>query len=271
MTFEPTEDIAAPYIATGVRPRIAILREQGVNGQIEMAAAFHHAGFEAVDVHMSDLLERGADLVSFAGLAACGGFSYGDVLGAGRGWATSILEHSRLRDVFQQFFHRPETFSLGVCNGCQMLSQLKPLIPGAQHWPQFVRNASEQFEARLSMLEVLESPSVMLRGMQGSRIPVVVSHGEGQAVFDAAAHPASARLALRYVNGDGSPALSYPANPNGSPQGSAGLCSDDGRATLMMPHPERVFRTVQMSWHPADWSDYSPWMRLFRNARAFVG
>ena len=271
VSFDPTDDIAAPFVLRGVRPRVAILREQGVNGQIEMAAAFHHAGFEAVDVHMSDLLERAGDLSRFVGLAACGGFSYGDVLGAGRGWATSILEHSRLREVFEAFFHRSETFSLGVCNGCQMLSQLKPLIPGAAAWPQFVRNVSEQFEARFSMLEVLDSPSIFLRGMQGSRLPVVVSHGEGQAKFDAASNLAGAHVALRYVAGDGSPAISYPANPNGSPQGISGLCSEDGRATLMMPHPERVFRTAQMSWHPAEWQEYSPWMRLFRNARAFVG
>ncbi|MEZ5456519.1 MAG: phosphoribosylformylglycinamidine synthase [Lysobacteraceae bacterium] len=271
LSFDPAEDVAAPYVASAIRPRVAILREQGVNGQIEMAAAFHHAGFEAVDVHMSDLLERAGNLDGFVGLAACGGFSYGDVLGAGRGWATSILEHPRLRDVFQQFFHRAETFSLGVCNGCQMLSQLKPLIPGAQDWPQFVRNASEQFEARLSMLEVLESPSVLLRDMQGSRIPVAVSHGEGQAVFDSTAQLDAAHVALRFVHGDGSPAgSSYPANPNGSPRGITGLCSSDGRATLMMPHPERVFRTAQMSWHPAEWGNESPWMRLFRNARRFV-
>ncbi len=255
----------------GARPRIAILREQGVNGQIEMAAAFDRAGFDAVDVHMSDLIERRIALDGFKGLAACGGFSYGDVLGAGRGWATSILERAWLRDAFAEFFTRNDSFTLGACNGCQMLAQLKQLIPGAGHWPVFLRNRSEQYEARLSLLEVLDSPSVLLAGMAGSRIPVVVAHGEGRAAFDSDADRTQAHVAVRYVDGAGRIATTYPANPNGSPDAIAGLTSADGRATLMMPHPERVFRSVQMSWHPQGWGEDSPWMRLFRNARAFVG
>jgi phosphoribosylformylglycinamidine synthase len=252
------------------RPRIAILREQGVNGQVEMAAAFDRAGFDAVDVHMSDLIEKRIVLDGFKGLAACGGFSYGDVLGAGRGWATSILERPWLRDAFAEFFARSDSFTLGACNGCQMLAQLKSLIPGAEHWPVFLRNRSEQYEARLALLEVLDSPSVLLAGMAGSRIPVVVAHGEGRASFAAEADCASANVAVRYVDGAGRVATGYPANPNGSPDAIAGLTSRDGRATLMMPHPERVFRTAQLSWHPAGWDEDSPWMRLFRNARAWV-
>ena len=252
------------------RPRIAILREQGVNGQIEMAAAFDRAGFEAVDVHMSDLIERRVVLDGFKGLAACGGFSYGDVLGAGRGWATSILERPWLREQFATFFARQDTFTLGACNGCQMLAQLRELIPGAAHWPRFLRNRSEQYEARLALLEVLESPSVLMAGMAGSRIPVVVAHGEGRAAFDVEADRNAAHVAVRYVDGTGRVATHYPANPNGSPDAIAGLTSRDGRATLMMPHPERVFRSVQMSWHPSQWGEDSPWMQLFRNARAFV-
>ncbi len=268
--YDPAEDIAAPYIATGVRPKVAILREQGVNGQIEMAAAFDRAGFTAVDVHMSDLIEGRVSLDAFKGLAAGGGFSYGDVLGAGRGWATSVLERPALREMFARFFARPDSFSLGVCNGCQFLSQLKDLVPGAEHWPRFLRNRSEQYEARLVMVEVQESPSILLAGMAGSRIPVVVSHGEGRAVFDAPEHEGLAKAALRFVDGHGRATEAYPANPNGSPGGVTGLTSADGRATLMMPHPERVFRTVQMSWHPADWREDSPWMRMFRNARVWV-
>jgi phosphoribosylformylglycinamidine synthase len=269
--FDPSDDVAAPFIATGARPRIAILREQGVNGQVEMAAAFDRAGFVAVDVHMSDLIAGRARLADFAGLAACGGFSYGDVLGAGRGWATSILERAALRDQFEAFFARPDSFSLGVCNGCQMLSQLKALIPGAAHWPRFLRNRSEQFEARLGLLEVLDSPSLFLRGMAGSRIPVAIAHGEGRAAFDGPDDAAAAHVALRYVDGTGAIATRYPANPNGSPDGIAGLTSADGRATLLMPHPERVFRSVQLSWRPAEWGEDSPWMRLFRNARQWIG
>jgi phosphoribosylformylglycinamidine synthase len=262
---------AAPYINTGARPRVAILREQGVNSQTEMAAAFDKAGFTAVDVHMSDLIAGRLRLEQFTGLAAGGGFSYGDVLGAGRGWATSILERPNLREQFAEFFARPDSFSLGVCNGCQMLAQLKGLIPGAGHWPRFLRNRSEQFEGRLSQVEVLESPSLFFRGMAGSRIPVVVSHGEGRASFDAPEHQDQARVVLRFVDGHGLPASRYPANPNGSPAGITGLTSDDGRSTLLMPHPERVHRSVQMSWHPAEWGEPSPWMQLFHNARAWVG
>ena len=270
LSFSPAQNIAAPYIATGRRPRVAVLREQGVNGQIEMAAAFDRAGFTAVDVHMSDLIEGRLRLADFKGLAACGGFSYGDVLGAGRGWATSILTHGDLRDQFAAFFARSDSFSLGVCNGCQMLAQLKDLVPGAEHWPRFVRNRSEQYEARLAQVLIEESPSVLLAGMAGSRIPIVVSHGEGRARFSEDTHRTAAAVALRYVDGEGRVAKHFPDNPNGSPDGIAGLTSRDGRATLMMPHPERVFRSVQMSWAPAEWGEDSPWMRVFRNARAFV-
>jgi phosphoribosylformylglycinamidine synthase len=269
--FDLEDDVAAPFIARGSRPRVAILREQGVNGQVEMAAAFTQAGFEAVDVTMTDLISGRRSLAGFRGLAACGGFSYGDVLGAGRGWATSILERAALRDQFAEFFARADSFALGVCNGCQMLAQLRELIPGATHWPRFARNLSEQYEARLSLVEVLDSPSILLRGMHGSRIPVVVAHGEGRAEFAAAVDPAAAHGALRYVDALGEPALGYPQNPNGSPDGLTGFASEDGRVTIMMPHPERVFRSVQMSWAPPEWGEYSPWMRLFRNARAWCG
>jgi phosphoribosylformylglycinamidine synthase len=267
LTFDPSEDLAAPFLNLG-RPRVAILREQGVNGQIEMAAAFHAAGFESVDVHMSDVLSGRDDLGSYAGLAACGGFSYGDVLGAGGGWAKGVLFNERVREVFAAFFQRPETFSLGVCNGCQMLSQLKELIPGAGAWPRFVRNRSEQFEARVSTVEILESPSVLLAGMAGSRIPVAVAHGEGRALYEG---PDRGLVAARYVDNLGEVATTYPANPNGSPGGITALTSADGRATILMPHPERVFRTITNSWAPADWPEDGPWLRLFRNARVFVG
>ncbi len=270
LTFDANQDIAAPYLAIGARPKVAILREQGVNGQIEMAAAFDRAGFDAFDVHMSDLIAGRVRLESFKGFAACGGFSYGDVLGAGTGWATSILERAPLRDAFATFFARSDTFSLGVCNGCQMLSQLKDIVPGATHWPRFLRNRSEQFEARLSLLEVMESPSVFLQGMAGSRIPVVVSHGEGRAVFDSAMQQANATVALRFVDGDGQVATRYPSNPNGSSEGITGLTSEDGRATILMPHPERTLRSVNLSWHPAEWNNESPWLRIFRNARQWV-
>ncbi|WP_028916484.1 phosphoribosylformylglycinamidine synthase [Pseudoxanthomonas sp. J35] len=271
LSFDPAEDVAAPFINTGARPRVAILREQGVNSHIEMARAFDRAGFIPVDVHMSDLIAGRIALDGFKGLAACGGFSYGDVLGAGRGWATSILERAELRAAFAAFFARPDTFSLGVCNGCQMMSQLKDIIPGAQHWPKFLRNRSEQFEGRTSLLEVVESPSILLRGMAGSRIPVAVAHGEGRAEFDSPLDQAAARVALRYVDGNGQVATAYPLNPNGSPEGITGLSSEDGRATILMPHPERVARTVNLSWHPAEWGNDSPWMRMFRNARVWVG
>lgn len=270
LTFDPAEDIAAPMIARGERPRVAILREQGVNGQLEMAAAFERAGFAPLDVHMTDLLDGRQDLGSMQGLAVCGGFSYGDVLGAGGGWAQTILNHPALRDAFQGFFERGETFTLGVCNGCQMLSHLAPLIPGAGHWPRFVRNRSEQFEARLSQVRIEPGPSALLEGMAGSILPVVVSHGEGRIRY-ADGTPVHDQAALRYVEADDSPAQLYPANPNGSAGGATGFASEDGRALIMMPHPERVFRSVQHSWHPKDWGEDGPWLRLFRNARAFVG
>jgi phosphoribosylformylglycinamidine synthase len=272
-SFDPDEDVAAPMIASGVRPRMAILREQGVNGQLEMAAAFHRAGFDCVDVHMSDLMEGRATLGQFKGLVACGGFSYGDVLGAGEGWAKSILFNPRLRDQFQAFFTRPDSFALGVCNGCQMLSNLHDLIPGAEHWPHFVRNRSEQFEARFVTVEVLESPSILLQGMAGSRLPIAIAHGEGRAEFRHVQHLAEARqvLTLRFVENGGGVAIRYPANPNGSPEGITGLTTTDGRVNIMMPHPERVFRSVQNSWYPEHWDEDGPWLRLFRNARLWVG
>lgn len=262
-----------PAPSTDIRPRIAILREQGVNGQVEMAAAFDRAGFQAVDVHMNDLRRGKTSLTDFKGLVACGGFSYGDVLGAGGGWAKSILFSDVLREAFQEFFHRPDTFALGVCNGCQMLSQLKDLIPGADHWPRFVRNTSAQFEARLSMVEVLDSPSVLLKGMKGTRVPIPVAHGEGRALFDndTQEQAALAFASLRYVDSAGQATERYPANPNGSSGGLTAFTSADGRATIMMPHPERAFRTVQYSWHPDNWGEDGPWMRLFHNARGWVG
>ncbi len=268
--FDPADDIAAPFIARGIRPQVAILREQGVNSHVEMAAAFDRAGFQSVDVHMTDLIGGKRSLDEFRGLVACGGFSYGDVLGAGTGWARSILFNERLAAGFAEFFSRPDTFSLGVCNGCQMMSQLRTIIPGASHWPDFVRNRSEQYEARLSLVEVLDSPSILLAGMAGSRIPVAVAHGEGRVRFAVDGDAARARGALRFVDNNGGEAASYPANPNGSPGGLTGFTSEDGRATILMPHPERVFRSVQMSWRDASLGDDSPWMRLFRNARVWV-
>jgi phosphoribosylformylglycinamidine synthase len=267
--FDPEENPAAEH--PGAAPRVAILREQGVNGQLEMAAAFSRAGFEAVDVHMSDLREGRQDLASFSGMVACGGFSYGDVLGAGGGWAKSILFSPPLKRMFQTFFARPDSFALGVCNGCQMLSQLREIIPGASGWPRFVRNLSAQFEARLSLVEIVESPSIFLSGMEGSRLPIPVAHGEGRADFEPGQDALQAKMALRYVDNHGRPAESYPANPNGSPLGLAGLTTEDGRVTIMMPHPERAFRTVQLSWHPGHWAENSPWLRMFRNARAWAG
>ncbi len=269
LNFDINEDVSAPYVNTA-RPQIAILREQGVNGHIEMAAAFHRAGFEPVDVHMSDIIEGGVTLDDFKGLVACGGFSYGDVLGAGEGWAKSILFNPRARDVFQQFFHREDSFSLGVCNGCQMMANLKQLIPGAEHWPHFVRNTSEQFEARFSLVEVTESPSVLLQDMAGSRMPIAVAHGEGRAEYHDASQQQNAIACVRYVDNFGQPAETYPANPNGSPLGNTGFTTQDGRVTIMMPHPERVYRTVQHSWHPQDWGENAPWSRLFANARKWV-
>jgi phosphoribosylformylglycinamidine synthase len=274
LTYDPSEDVAAPFISSGARPAIAILREQGVNSQTEMAAVFSRAGFDAYDVHMTDILERRVRLGRFHGLVACGGFSYGDVLGAGEGWAKSILFNSLAREEFAAFFARDATFTLGVCNGCQMLSALKELIPGAHSWPRFVRNRSEQYEARLSLVRVPQSRSVLLAGMQGSVLPIVVAHGEGQAEFDAESDAdglARQRLlTLQYVDNRDEPTEKYPSNPNGSAQGIAGLCSADGRVTSLMPHPERVFRTVQNSWAPKQWSEDGGWMRLFRNARVFL-
>ena len=269
-SFAVQDDIAAPYIATGARPRVAILREQGVNGQLEMAAAFDRAGFSAIDVHISDLQSGRRKLSEFKGLAACGGFSYGDVLGAGQGWAKGIRHHAKLSEQFRAFFADQSTFTLGVCNGCQMMSGLRDLVPGAQGWPRFLRNRSEQYEARLVQVEVLDSPSVLLAGMTGSRLPLVVSHGEGRADWGGAAMPASAAPALRFIESDGRVAQAYPANPNGSPDGYTGFTTTDGRALILMPHPERVFRRVQMSW-AAPGAEASPWLRVFRNARVFVG
>jgi len=272
--FKIEEDIAAPYIATGRRPRIAILREQGVNGQLEMAAAFDRAGFACIDVHMSDILDRRTRLDDFRGLVACGGFSYGDVLGAGEGWAKSVLFNSLAKDQFSAFFERNDTFSLGICNGCQMLSNLHEIIPGAEDWPHFVRNRSEQFEARTVMTEVVSSPSVLLAGMAGSKLPIVVAHGEGRAEFvtEGGLNNLLQKdlVAIRYINNDGEATESFPANPNGSPLGITGLTTEDGRVTIMMPHPERVFRSVQNSWHPDEWAEDAPWMRMFRNARVWV-
>ena len=274
LTFDPSDDISAPYIATGVKPKVAIVREQGVNSHLEMGAAFDRAGFTAVDVHMSDLLAGRAVLSDYTGMVACGGFSYGDVLGAGEGWAKTVLFNNQLRDQFEGFFQREDTFSLGVCNGCQMLSNLKSLIPGADLWPRFVRNLSEQFEARFSLVRIEQSNSIMLSGMQGSVMPIAVSHGEGRVEFSSPNELAklnrSNQVTLRFLENNLQVASLYPANPNGSPEGISGVTSADGRVTLMMPHPERVFRTVLNSWHPQDWGEDSGWMRIFRNARQFV-
>ena len=271
--FDVNEDIASPFINSGAKPKIAILREQGVNGQIEMAAAFTRAGFDAYDVHMSDLMAGRAHLADFKMLAACGGFSYGDVLGAGEGWAKSILFHPALRDQFAAFFADPNTLTLGVCNGCQMVSNLAEIIPGAEAWPKFKRNLSEQFEARLSMVHVPKSASLILNEMQGSSLPVVVSHGEGRADFALHSGNISSDLgiALQYVDGQNQVTQTYPLNPNGSPQGIAGVTNTDGRVTIMMPHPERVYRAVQMSWKPEDWTELSGWYRLFAGARKALG
>jgi phosphoribosylformylglycinamidine synthase len=275
LSFDAQQDVAAPLIATGARPRVAVLREQGVNSQVEMAAVLDRAGFEPHDIHMSDLLSGERDLREFAGLIGCGGFSYGDVLGAGGGWARSILFHERAREEFRRFFARTDTFSLGVCNGCQMFALLKELIPGAQHWPRFVRNRSEQFEARLSLVEITDSPSVLLAGMSGSRLPVAVAHGEGRPQFHSEQDLQHCRdgklIAFRYLGNDGAVARTYPANPNGAIDGIAALTTPDGRVTVTMPHPERVYRTVQNSWHPREAGEDSGWMRMFRNARVWLG
>ena len=272
--YDPSERIEAPFITAGARPRVAILREQGVNGQYEMAAAFDRAGFAAIDVHMSDILGGDFDLGSVSGIAACGGFSYGDVLGAGAGWARTILFNAQAREQFERFFARSDTFTLGVCNGCQMISCLREIIPGSEHWPRFLRNASEQFEARVTLLRVERSHSVLLAGMEGSLIPVSTAHGEGRASFAPGAYEAltgAAGVALRYVDNHGEPTQRFPANPNGSTAAVAAVTSRDGRVTIMMPHPERVFRSVQNSWRPPQWGEDGGWMRLFRNARAWLG
>ncbi|MCE0814265.1 phosphoribosylformylglycinamidine synthase [Buttiauxella sp. S04-F03] len=275
LSFDIKEDIAAPFIAKGARPKVAVLREQGVNSHVEMAAAFHRAGFDAIDVHMSDLLAGRRGLEDFQALVACGGFSYGDVLGAGEGWAKSILFNSRVRDEFETFFHRPQTLALGVCNGCQMMSNLRELIPGSDLWPRFVRNHSDRFEARFSLVEVTSSPSLLLQGMVGSHMPIAVSHGEGHVEVRDAAHLAALEskglVALRFIDNFGKVTQNYPANPNGSPNGITAVTNESGRVTIMMPHPERVFRTVSNSWHPAEWGEDSPWMRIFRNARKQLG
>jgi phosphoribosylformylglycinamidine synthase len=296
LTYDPNESPAIrPALVGGravvTRPRIAILREQGVNGQVEMAAAFDRAGFAAVDVHMSDIISGRVKLADFKGFAACGGFSYGDVLGAGEGWAKSILFNPRARDEFEAFFKRNDTFALGVCNGCQMMSNLHEIIPGAEHWAHFSRNQSEQFEARFVMVEVQPSPSIFFNGMAGSRMPIVVSHGEGYADFSSDITPASGHepslklrfgntaklkaaqgiVTMRYVDNYGKPTEAYPFNPNGSPQGITGLTTPDGRFSIMMPHPERVFRAVQNSWYPSEWKENGAWLRMFQNARKWVG
>ena len=271
LTFDINDDVAAPYIATGVRPRVAILREQGVNSHIETAYVMHKAGFESVDVHMSDLIAGRTSLNNFKGLIAVGGFSYGDVLGAGEGWAKTILFNAMLSQQFSEFFHRLDTFGLGICNGCQMMSNLKSIIPGAEAWPKFTKNKSEQFEARFSMVEVTDSASVFFSDMAGTQTPIAVAHGEGFADFSTTGDIAKAQVAMRFINNKGEATESYPYNPNGSPQGITAVTNLDGRFTVMMPHAERVFRTTIHSWHPDDWNDDSPWMRMFRNARKWVG
>ncbi|MEC9375845.1 MAG: phosphoribosylformylglycinamidine synthase [Pseudomonadota bacterium] len=275
LTFDLNEDIAAPFLNLKSKPKVAILREQGVNSHYEMAAAFHRVGFDPIDVHMTDLISDRFKLDDFRGLIACGGFSYGDVLGAGGGWAKSILLNNKLRDQFQFFFESESSFSLGICNGCQMLSGLKGIIPGAKHWPRFITNRSEQFEARLSLVEVLDSSSIFLKDMEGSMLPIVVSHGEGRAEFsdhESFNHCSSSnQFTIRFIDNFGHPTEHYPSNPNGSPAGVAGLCNEDGRVSIFMPHPERVHLSAQHSWHPDNWGEVGPWMRLFRNARVWIG
>jgi phosphoribosylformylglycinamidine synthase len=275
LNFDLNDDITAPYINVDARPRVAVLREQGVNGQIEMGAVFDRARFDAIDVHMTDLISGRVKLDQFNALVACGGFSYGDVLGAGGGWAKSILFNPDLRAQFEAYFTNPDTLTLGVCNGCQMISLLHDLIPGADHWPRFVRNRSEQFEGRLSLTRVEASNSAFLQGMEGSRFPLAVAHGEGMAEFanssDLQKLQSAGGIALRYVDNYAEPTQRYPANPNGSPDAIAGISSVDGRVTIMMPHPERVFRASQNSWHPSDWLEDAPSMRMFRNARKWLG
>jgi phosphoribosylformylglycinamidine synthase len=267
LTFDP---LAAPAVH-GARPKLAILREQGVNSQVEMSYAMAQTGFETFDVHMSDLQAGRARLDAFVGLVACGGFSYGDTLGAGEGWARSVLFNPALAEQFAAFFNRTDTFALGVCNGCQMMAALSPIIPGAAAWPRFTRNKSEQFEARLSLVEVLDSPSLFFAGMAGSRIPIAVAHGEGHADFSQRGDAKAVHRAMRFVDHRGNATESYPANPNGSPDGLTAVTTADGRFTALMPHPERVFRNVQMSWSGGDVNAPSPWMRMFHNARRWVG
>jgi phosphoribosylformylglycinamidine synthase len=270
LSFDAADNVAAPFIHTA-RPKLAILREQGVNSQVEMSRAMALAGFDTFDVHMSDLQSGRARLDQFIGFVACGGFSYGDTLGAGEGWARSILFNPMLAEQFATFFARTDTFALGVCNGCQMMAALAPIIPGAQAWPRFTRNLSQQFEARLSLVEVLDSPSILLAGMAGSRLPVAVSHGEGRADFSQRGDANAVHRAMRFVDHAGHPTEAYPFNPNGSPGGLTAVTTPDGRYTALMPHPERVFRQVQLSWTSGDLGASSPWMRLFGNARRWVG
>jgi len=267
LSFDLNQSIVTPYIKTNIKPRVAILREQGVNGQVEMGAAFNKAEFDAIDVHMSDILSGRISLEEFKGLVACGGFSYGDVLGAGRGWASSILYNSRAKDEFETFFNREDSFTLGICNGCQMISNLTEIIPGAKNWPSFSRNVSEQFEARFSSVKISESDSIFLKDMAGSTMPIAIAHGEGKVSFNGN-NPNN--IALQYVDHSGNTTQSYPHNPNGSDNAVAGVTNDSGQVTIMMPHPERVFRAVQNSHHPKDWNERSPWLRMFENARAWV-
>ena len=271
LSFDPKEDVAAPFIATGARPKLAVLREQGVNSHIEMAYVNALAGFDTFDVHMSDLQTGKVSLAAFKGFIACGGFSYGDTLGAGEGWARSVMFNPVLAEQFQAFFARSDSFALGVCNGCQMMAALAPMIPGAEAWPKFTRNQSEQYEARLAMVELLESPSIFFQGMAGSRLPVAVAHGEGFANFAQRGNAAQVVRAARFVDNFGQPTEAYPFNPNGSPDGLTSVTTADGRFTVMMPHPERVFRNAQMSWTSGDLGELSPWTRMFRNARRWLG
>jgi phosphoribosylformylglycinamidine synthase len=269
VAFDPQENVAAPFLNLA-RPKVAILREQGVNSHVEMAYTFTEAGFDACDVHMTDLQSGRAKLEDFQGFVACGGFSYGDTLGAGEGWARSIMFNPVLADQFAAFFGRRDTFALGVCNGCQMMAALAPIIPGAEAWPKFTRNKSEQFEARLSLVEVLDSPSIFFAGMAGSRLPIAVAHGEGFADFSQRGDATRVRRAMRFVDHSGRPTEAYPSNPNGSPEGLTAVTTPDGRFSVLMPHPERVFRNVLMSWTSGDKSAPSPWMRIFENARKWV-
>jgi phosphoribosylformylglycinamidine synthase len=269
-SFDPPDDVAAPYLSLGVRPKVAILREQGVNSHVETAFAFDRAGFDTYDVHMTDLQTGRFDLADVVGLVACGGFSYGDTLGAGEGWARSVLFDERLTEGFSGFFHRDDTFGLGICNGCQMFAALADLIPGAETWPRFSRNRSEQYEARLTLVEVLESPSILTAGMAGSRVPIAVAHGEGFADFSARGDSGRVARVARFVDHFGQPATAYPFNPNGSPDGLTAVTTPDGRFTAMMPHPERVARNAQLSWTSGPVEAESPWLRMFRNARVWV-